>query len=652
MAARHGYAGKILRVDLSSGNITCMSTKEYCDGFLGGRGIAARIYWDEVSSEVSALEPENKLIFMTGPLAGLPGLAGSRWTVCGKSPTTIPEHFSYTNLGGSWGAQLKFAGYDGIVIQGRSDNPVYLFIQDDVAEIRDASSLWGRSTMEARDSLKGDLGSSVRVVACGPAGENLVAFAGVLADNDSSGSNGFGAVMGSKNLKAVAVKGSGKLTAAKPERLTELRKHIRELKSALPNLSWDEPRHWYDDRPLMGNPKLKRDVCYGCISGCIRAIREAKDGRRHKFFCGSAVYYHDWAVRYYGEVNEVPFYATMLVDGYGLDAFTIQTTIMWLTRCYKAGILTDENTGIPISKIGSLEFIETLLRKIALREGFGVILAQGLSKAADSVGRETSGFITDFVSRGNRVLAYDPRMFNVHALLYAMEPTLPIQQLHEISFPLYEWMRWVNNIEGSYLSSDVFRAIAKRFWGSELAGDFSTYEGKALAAVKIQDRENVKESLIFCDVLWPIIYVAHSRDHVGDPSLESQVLSAVTGEEIDEEGLYRVGERIFNLQRAILVREGHHGRKSDILAEHLHIKPLKFAMPDNPECLVPGKDGKVVSVKGAVVDREKFERMKDEYYQLRGWDVVTGLQTRKQLAALGLGTVAENLEQRGLIAVV
>jgi aldehyde:ferredoxin oxidoreductase len=650
MAAQHGYAGKILRVDLSSGNITCISTMAYSDGFLGGRGIAARLYWDEVSSGVGAFDPENKLIFMTGPLAGFPGLAGSRWTVCGKSPATIPEHFSYTNLGGSWGAQLKFAGYDGIVIQGRSDNPVYLFVQDDGAEIRDASSLWGRTTVEARESLKGDLGSSARVVACGPGGENLVAFAGMLADNDSSGSNGFGAVMGSKNLKAIAVKGSGKLTVAKPETLTELRKHVRELKRGLPNLSWDEPRHWYDDRPLMGNPNLKRDVCYGCISGCIRAIREANDGRRHKFFCGAAVYYHDWAVRYYDEVNEVPFYATMLIDGYGLDVFTVQTMIMWLTRCYKAGILTDENTGIPISKVGSLEFIETLLRKIALREGFGDVLAQGLFKAADSVGRETRALITDFVSRGDRVVAYEPRMFNAHALLYAMEPTLPIQQLHEISFPLYEWMQWVNKIEDSYLSSDVFRAIARRFWGSELAADFSTYEGKALAAAKIQDRANVKESLILCDVLWPITHSRYSESHVGDPSLESQILSAVTGEEIDEEGLYRIGERIFNLQRAILVREGHHGRESDMLPEPFYTKPLKSAMPDNPECLAPGKDGKIVSMKGAVVDRGKFEQMRDEYYQLRAWDVATGLQTKKQLVTLGLATVAENLEQRGLIA--
>ncbi|MGB2854935.1 MAG: aldehyde ferredoxin oxidoreductase N-terminal domain-containing protein, partial [Dehalococcoidia bacterium] len=165
MTEQHGYAGKILTVDLSSGSMTDLPTADYADRFLGGRGIAAKIYWDEVSPDVEAFAPENRLLFMTGPLAGFSGIAGSRWTVCGKSPATNPEHFSYTNMGGSWGAQLKFAGYDGIVIKGESDRPIYLSIQDGVAEIRDASALWGQSTVEARETLKTELGSSVRVVA-------------------------------------------------------------------------------------------------------------------------------------------------------------------------------------------------------------------------------------------------------------------------------------------------------------------------------------------------------------------------------------------------------------------------------------------------------------------------------------------------------
>ena len=150
-----GYAGSILNIDLSSGSIKSGPTGAYCDRFLGGRGIAAKIYWDEVSPEVKALDAENRLIFITGPLAGVsPGVAGTRWLVCGKSPATTPEQFCYANFGGSWGTELKFAGYDGIIIQGKSEKPVYLSIQDETVEIRDASALWGKSTVEARKTLK------------------------------------------------------------------------------------------------------------------------------------------------------------------------------------------------------------------------------------------------------------------------------------------------------------------------------------------------------------------------------------------------------------------------------------------------------------------------------------------------------------------
>ena len=163
MTEQHGYAGRILNVDLSSGSITDMPTSDYTDRFLGGRGIAAKIYWDEVSPDIKPFSPDNRLLFMTGPLAGFSGIAGSRWTVCGKSPTTNPERFSYTNMGGSWGAHLKFGGYDGIVINGESDKPAYLSIHDGHAEIRDASTLWGQNTVEVRETLKAELGSSVRV---------------------------------------------------------------------------------------------------------------------------------------------------------------------------------------------------------------------------------------------------------------------------------------------------------------------------------------------------------------------------------------------------------------------------------------------------------------------------------------------------------
>ena len=638
MTELKGYAGKILRVDLSSGVVNNVQTSDYADKFLGGRGIAAKIYWDEMSPDVGPYDTESRLMFMIGPLAGFPGFGGSRWTVCGKSPLTIPEQFSYSNFGGSWGARLKSSGFDGIVVQGKSDKPVYLFVHDGAAEIRDASHLRGRRTVEVRDILKGELGDSVSSVACGPAGENRVAFAGLLADNDATGSCGFGAVMGSKNLKAIAVAGSGKVAPANPERLDELRRLVRDLKR-------DSIGEGQQD--LMVGPKMRKDVCLGCIGACIRQTFEAEDGTKGKYMCGSAWFYQERAMRYYGEWNEVPFLATRLCDGYGLDTESVHTLIMWLSRCQKAGILTDENTGIPLSKLGSLEFIETLVEKISLRDGFGDILAHGLERAADMVGKGSRDLITDYVSKAGYGSEYCPRMYIVSSLLYAMEPRLPIQQVHELGVPLFSWLAWASKAEGAYLSSEVFRKVAKRFWGSELAADFSTYEGKALATVKIQDREFAKESLILCDWMWPITHVKHSDDHMGDPTLESGILSAVTGRDVDEEGLYRIGERVFNLQRAILSREGHAGREADVLPGPFYSRPLRWSVQD-AECLAPGKDGETISRKGAVVDREQFERMKDEYYELRGWDVATGLQNKAKLRELGLGEVADDLGNRGL----
>ena len=199
-------------------------------------------------------------------------------------------------------------------------------------------------------------------------------------------------------------------------------------------------------------------------------------------------------------------------------------------------------------------------------------------------------------------------------------------------------------------TTQTVRAIAAKFWGSELAVDFSTYGGKALAAKKIQDRTYAKECLILCDWLWPITELEFSEDHVGDPTLESKIVSAVTGKELDEEGLNGIGERVFNLQRAILVREGHRGRESDTLPEQAYTVPVAYEIFNRP-MLLPGKDGEVICLKGAaVVDREAFERMKDEYYQLRRWDVATGLQTKATLEELELEDVAQDLEQRELIA--
>ena len=215
--------------------------------------------------------------------------------------------------------------------------------------------------------------------------------------------------------------------------------------------------------------------------------------------------------------------------------------------------------------------------------------------------------------------------------------------------PLAQWTSWLKGVKGAYLNTDALKEIARRFWGNELAADFSTHEGKALAAKLIQDRQTAKECLVVCDHLYPIMEIKNSEDHVGDPSLESKLLSAVTGNEIDEPALRRIGERVFNLQRAIHVREGHKGREEDTIPNEWHTMPLKKGGLD-PQRLVPGRNGEAISRIGATVDRQGFEQMKDEYYKIRGWDVDTGFQTREALEGLGLKDAADDLEQREFLA--
>lgn len=641
--AGYGYSGKILRVDLSSGNISSVPTVDYSSRFLGGRGIAAKIYWDEVSPSVGALDPDNRLIFMTGPLCGFPGLSGSRWAICGKSPATDPESFTYCNLGGSWGAHLKFAGYDGVVVHGASDKPVYILVEDGNVSILDASHLWGKGNIDTRRSLKEAHGDTARVVSIGQAGENLVQFSIILAEDDASGSGGLAASMGAKKLKAIVVKGKNKPVAANPEALKQVSRYARELTKGMPLVQKD----------LTPGPRMKKIACFGCIRGCIRSEAMSKDGTFHKYMCTAAQFYQEPAKHYYGpwsaEAVDVPFHATTMCDDYGIDTNSLLAMIMWLGRCYAKGVLNDGTTGMQIMKMGSIEFIEKMIRMIALREGFGDVMAKGTIKAAESLGAAAVEQITYYVSKAGHMTLYDPRIFLVHSLFYAMEPRMPIQQLHETSLPLYKWLDWADGVTTSYLSSDVFRKLAKVFWGTETAADFTTYDGKAQAAVKIQDRQYARECLIVCDFPFNnASSVMYSDDHIGDPSLDSRMLAAVVGGEPDEQGLYSIGERVFNLQRAILAREGHRGCAADVLDDVFYTRPIKF-MGLNVECKVPGKDGEIASRKNTVVDREKFEAMKDEYYQLRGWDAATGLQTNKQLESIGLGDIVSEMEERGLV---
>ncbi|UCD09144.1 MAG: hypothetical protein JSU79_00420 [Dehalococcoidales bacterium] len=640
----YGYAGKILKIDLSDGKIDYLDTSRYAGRFLGGRGIAAKIYWDETTPETKALAPENRLIFITGPLAGFTRFAGCRWQICGKTAAMDPESFSYANLGGSWGAWLKYSGYDGLVVQGKAAKPVYIAIDNGSPVIKDAGHLKGKTTHQTEAILRQEYGKDVRVLSTGPAGENMVSFATVLASENSSGSSGFGGVMGSKNLKAVVIKQERKIqpVAADPEKLHEIANQVYELRTKN-----------YEDYEHILPLSIQRKACFGCISGCSRGYYKA-DGFIYKFLCAAAGVYFGPAMRYYGGMTEETRQAgnlgTRLCDEYGLDTSVVSPLIEWLGRCYREGLLNDENTELPLSKIGSVEFINVFVQKIAFREGFGEILAQGTRKAAEYVGREADKQVDPgMITSGNESLDYDPRYILAHAMIYATEPRRAIQLLHSISLPVSRWNNWRDGWEGAFLSSEVFQEIAEKYWGSHEAGNLVSRNDKALAAKLVQDYGYVKESMILCDFVWPLWQVRDIDESIRKLTLESRILSAITGREVDESELMKIGERNMNMQRAVLMRQGWGGKQGDVLNRKLYERPLEFVFFSS-ECMVPGKDGKPESKKGTILKQDEFENIRDEYYGLRGWDKETGYQTERLMTSLDLSDIAAELNDFKLLS--
>jgi aldehyde:ferredoxin oxidoreductase len=633
-----GYAGEILTIDLGSQRVNRLSTADYVDKFMGGEGLAVKLFWDLVPPHAKAFDAENGLICVNGPLAGFPRFASCRWLVCGKSAAGKIEAFSFGNLGGNWGNQLKYAGYDGIVVLGQADRPVYLLINSTGVEIRDASHLWGKSAFESYSLLKNELGPFMSILTIGQAAENLIVFATLFSDNGASGSGGMGSIMGSKKLKAIAVTGDKKPAAADPGKLGKLADQVHEI------IKGPTPKKWW-----MVPSRTRTQSCPNCGIGCSRQIYLDEKGDKYKSFCQAFDVYRRPAEKYYNGWNEAVLLAIRLCDGYGLDTSVMQAMIEWLALSYKHGILSEQDTGLPLSRVGSAEFIEALTRKIALREGFGDILAQGTLRAAEAIGNQAVSLTSlTVLNKSNEVKVYEPRLVLHNALLIATEARSVLMELHEAAIVLVKWLARLDGKEDGYLTTGAMKNIAMRYWGSLEAADYTSYEGKALAAKRIQDRAHAFESLILCNTRWPLIDFRGIESHIGGPSLASQIYSAVTGKEIDEPELERIGERIFNLQRAVFMRQGWGGRSGDRLLDYFFLEPLPF-LRFNRECRVADLNGNVKSRKGMWIDRKCFEKMKDEYYEMRGWDVETGLQTRKKLKELQLEDVADDLEKRGLV---
>jgi aldehyde:ferredoxin oxidoreductase len=622
--------GKILHVDLTHSKITKFSSQPYTEKYLGGRGMASRLYWEAVSPEIGAFDPGNRLIFAIGPMVAIGAPAANRMSVVGKSPMAYPEGFCFGNIGGFFGAELKKAGFDGLVIDGRANSPSYLWIDNDKAELRDASGLWGQGSYRAGEMLRQANGGKARFVTIGLAGENLVRSAVIFGSHQSTTTAGFGAVMGSKNLKAVVVSGKGKPSIADPERLKALNRYAvkicKRLRLAVPPLITATKRG--DLLEVIG-----KGGCYQCGIECIRNIyrygKKFEANRR----CQAMEYYLPWRYDRNDEPVDTLFDAPTLANDYGIGTFELQSIVDWLYACYKADALTDKDASLPLTKIGTREFLEKLLHDIAHREGFGELLAEGLVRAGEKVPAKARELFSHAIAPIGQTDLAPARAIIAHSLIYPMEPRVHQPLIHEISFVNAAWGLHRKDPNITPVTNKVYHDVARAFWGSEAAGDLSSYEGKALAAFKIQNRTYLKDSLGLCDFVWPITYSFTTPDHVGDPDLEGKVFAAATG--IAGEELEHYAQRIVNLQRAILIREGRRVPEDDFPLEFNFMEPLKLNARGE-KIMVPGPGDEVVDATGKILDRDKFTEMLKEYYDLRGWDRETGIPRVETLAAIGL----------------
>jgi aldehyde:ferredoxin oxidoreductase len=627
-----GYAGKCLYVDLTSGKI---ETREYdkalAENYLGGNGFGTRLLWENVGPEVDALAPENLLIFSTGPLCGTIVPNPGRMEVIGKSPLT--GIYGDANTGGFLGPEFKFAGWDAVVITGQSPRPVYLAIADNQVELRDASHLWGLTTSQTENAIRQAWGDPrVKTATIGPAGENLVRFAGIqITPQRSAARCGLGAVMGSKRLKAIAVRGHGPIRVADPHRLHKvaiaLHKRLRanpifpavhahgtpgivSLMDALgrfPTQNFRMGSFSYVDRinadTLRARAFVRDLACFGCPVAC------------DKLYCVPDGPYAETALRSveYETVNalgaciwnanlDALLAANRLCDELGLDTISAGRVISFAMELWDEEILNLDDTGGLALYWGDMDTVLPLLRMIAYREGFGNLLAEGVRRAAQTIGRGAERYAMHV--KGMEIAAQDGRAQKSMGLAHV---TSTRGADHLKAFPVIDETGYPDEGRrryGEQYLPDIVQPLATKHKA------FLVKDGEDFGAVV--DSVGMCKSggtFVLAEIYWPDIAAA---------------LEAATGMEMPVEQLQRIGERIYNLQRCYNALHGI-TRADDKL-------PRRFSEEASPSG----------NAKGQTID---IEPMLEEYYQLRGWDAETGWPTAKKLRELGLEDAIERLQR-------
>jgi len=615
-----GYHRRILRVNLSDGQIGIETPDDvFYRRYLGGAGVIAYYLLKEVSPGADPLGPENRLIFACGPLTGAPLSGSGRNAIGALSPLT--GAMGEADVGGFWGAELKAAGFDAIVVQGQARSPVYLWVHDGEAELRDASHLWGRENKPTHTAIREELGDGrARIVLCGPAGEKLVRYAAIVADlQHAAGRTGLGAVMGAKNLKAVAVRGSGRLPLADPDRVGALarwmRDNHRELMGDFPDLgtgisvipynrSGALPVHNFRDGHLEGADVLGREglaehvvtrmsSCYACVIGCKKLVALDEPYPVDPDYGGPE---YETAASLGSNCGVTDVYALSKAsercNALGLDTISTGGTIAFAMECFENGLLTPDDTGGLDVRFGNADAMLQLLELIATRDGIGDLLAEGTKRAAEQIGGGAEQFALHV--KGQELPYHDPRIQHGLGLGYAVSYT-GADHCHSAFDSNYEQEPSMDGVR----NLGVLEPMPATWLGPE----------KVRAILYGGLRSHLNNCLCLCN------FVPYRNDQV------VEAVRAVTGWDTNAWELWKAAERLVTLARAFNVRQG-------------------FTPADDR---LPTRMSQSLGA-GEPIDPAAVEAALPLYYEMMGWDPTTGVPRPARLYELGIGWVTDILE--------
>jgi aldehyde:ferredoxin oxidoreductase len=630
MGKQFGWAGTILFVDLTSGKIIRSQTADYRpEDFIGGVGLNTKIFWELGCPEGDVFDPGNPLIISAGPLTGTYGPFG-RGMISAISPQCYPrELFAYSSFGGRFASEMKFAGYDAIVILGKSEKPVYLSISDEDVRIKKADWVWGMDTFLAQQSLLKEE-DRASILTIGPAGENLSRISIILNEtNFAAGQGGFGAVMGSKNLKAIAARGTGEVSVARPNEFLQLIRTIIEETKKIedwvgrfrgPYTASKETQEIFAKQYY-----VKQSGCYGCPRQCVSIHSIPGIG-----LSGAKCANWQWAPAFSDAPHDI-WEANVLMQKLGLNSFDITCGIpVLLHRAYEAGVLTTEEIekviGLPAppwlgGRATEHQFLSIFFHKIAHGE---VPYSQGTPRFTD--------YFEERLPKGKELARmqqelYTARGYAYHhmddlgsALHWATDTRNPIGSSHEYRYPFKD------------PSPEVMKHFGFPPSGRDQIHDLTqtAYEDVEIVVKWVQENQCLKNSLPLCE-FWTDLSNFYHPPEMDIRMFESRLFSAVTGVSMEPGKLAQAGERIWNLRRAVMVQRENRTRQDDTLNEPYFEKAIT--------CPGGVSRGRLIGP----IDRAQFERLKDRYYELWGWDVRTGRPTRGKLEALGLKEVADKL---------